>query len=181
MYVNNPNTLLLRTPLNGCCSPRSRRAASSTPSNVCDGTPGVGESRSSIARSRAAAASKTVNWAPHTACRPALVSIWWSPWRVFHLMMLAREMPDLPCTVYFTDEEWKALCCYTTESPLSPKQPPSLDSATRMVGAMGGHLGRKRDGPPGAQTLWRGLQRLEPAAKVYRILTTGPPLHASGP
>jgi len=102
-------------------------------------------------------------------------------WRVFHLMMLAREIPDLPCTVYFTDEEWKALCCYTTESPLSPKQPPSLDSATRMVGAMGGHLGRKRDGPPGAQTLWRGLQRLDPAAKVYRILTTGPPLHASGP
>src|SRR5438034_7479353 len=93
----------------------------------------------------------------------------------------SREMPDLPCTVYFTDEEWKALCCYTTGSPLSPKQPPSLDSATRMVGAMGGHLGRKRDGPPGAQTLWRGLQRLDPAAKVYRILTTGPPLHASGP
>src|SRR6266571_7738379 len=104
-----------------------------------------------------------------------------SAWRVFHLMMLAREMPDLSCTVYFTDEEWKALCCYTTGSPLSPKQPPSLDSATRMVGAMGGHLGRKRDGPPGAQTLWRGLQRLDPAAKVYRILTTGPPLHASGP
>jgi len=102
-------------------------------------------------------------------------------WRVFHLMMLAREMPDLPCTVYFTDDEWRALCCYTTESPVSPKQPPSLDSATRMVGAMGGYLGRKRDGPPGAQTLWRGLQRLDPAAKVYRILTTGPPLHASGP
>ena len=100
---------------------------------------------------------------------------------LFMRAYIAREMPDLPCTVYFTDEEWKALCCYTTGSPLSPKQPPSLDSATRMVGAMGGHLGRKRDGPPGAQTLWRGVQRLDPAAKVYRILTTGPPRHASGP
>jgi len=101
-------------------------------------------------------------------------------WRVCHLMMLAREKPDLPCTVYFTDDEWQALCCYTTKSPLVPKQPPPLDSATRMVGAMGGHFGRKGDGPPGAQTLWRGLQRLDPATKMYIILTTGPPL-ASGP
>ena len=102
-------------------------------------------------------------------------------WRVYHLMMLAREMPDLPCTVYFQREEWLALCCYTTKSPVPPKQPPSIGEAARMVGAMGGHLGRKLDGPPGAQTLWRGLQRLDPATEVYRVLTTAPPLHASGP
>jgi len=102
-------------------------------------------------------------------------------WRVFHLTMLAREMPHLPCTVFFRDEEWLALCCYTTKSPVPPKHPPSIHEATRMVGEMGGHLGRKLDGPPGAQTLWRGLQRLDPAAEVYRILTTTPPLHASGP
>jgi len=96
-------------------------------------------------------------------------------WNVFHLMMLAREMPHLPCTVFFTDDEWLALCCYTSKSPIPPKQPPSLSDATRMVGAMGGHLGRKLDGPPGAQTLWRGLQRLHPTAELYRILTTGPP------
>jgi hypothetical protein len=102
-------------------------------------------------------------------------------WRVFHLMMLAREMPNLPCTVFFLDEEWLALCCYTTKSSIPPKQPPSIHEATRMVGAMGGHLGRKLDGPPGAQTLWRGLQRLDPAAEVYRVLTTALPLHASGP
>ena len=102
-------------------------------------------------------------------------------WRVFHLMMLAREMPDLPCTVFFSDHEWLALCCYTTKSPIPPKLPPSVCEAARMVGAMGGHLGRKLDGPPGAQTLWRGLQRLDPATEVYRVLTTAQPLHASGP
>ena len=101
-------------------------------------------------------------------------------WRVFHLTMLARETPDLPCTVYFQDEEWLALCCYTTKSPVPPKQPPSICEAAQMVGAMGGHLGRKLDGPPGTQTLWRGLQRLDPASEVYRVLTTLP-LHASGP
>lgn len=32
-------------------------------------------------------------------------------WRGFHLAMLGRETPDLPGTVFFTDDEWKALCC----------------------------------------------------------------------
>ena len=102
-------------------------------------------------------------------------------WRVFHLMMLSREMPNLPCTVFFQDEEWLALCCYTTKSPIPPDHPPSICEAARMVGAMGGHLGRNLDGPPGTQTLWRGLQRLDPAAEVYRVLTAAPALHASGP
>ncbi len=40
-----------------------------------------------------------------------------------------------------------------------------------MVAGMGGYLGRKSDGPPGTQTMWRGLQRLETAAEMYGILT----------
>jgi hypothetical protein len=94
-------------------------------------------------------------------------------WRVFHLTMLSREAPDAPCTVFFTDDEWQALCIYTSRNPVPPKQPPSLVQATRMVGAMGGHLGRNGDGPPGTQSLWRGLQRLEPATEMYVVLTTG--------
>ena len=29
-----------------------------------------------------------------------------------------------------------------------------------MLGGLGGHLGRKRDGNPGWITLWRGLEKL---------------------
>jgi hypothetical protein len=29
-----------------------------------------------------------------------------------------------------------------------------------MLGGLGGHLGRKRDGHPGWITLWRGLEKL---------------------
>jgi hypothetical protein len=94
-------------------------------------------------------------------------------WRVFHLTMLSRETPDAPCTVFFTDEEWQALCIYTSKNPVPPPQPPTTAQATRLVGAMGGHLGRKADGPPGTKSLWRGLQRLEPATDMYIVLTTG--------
>jgi hypothetical protein len=104
-------------------------------------------------------------------------------WRVFHLAMLGRETPDLPCTVFFTDDEWKALCCYTSKRPVPPQQLPTLGQAMRMVGAIGGHLGRKSDSPPGTQVLWRGLQRLDTAKEMYVIFTSGPapPLHESGP
>jgi len=94
-------------------------------------------------------------------------------WRVFHLTMLSRETPDAPCTVFFTDEEWQALCIYTSKKPVPPKQPPTIVQATRLVGAMGGYLGRTADGPPGTKSLWRGLQRLEPATEMYIVLTTG--------
>ena len=92
-------------------------------------------------------------------------------WRIYHLTMLGRETPELPCTVFFKDIEWKALCCYVKKTPIAPQKPPSLREAMFMVGAIGGHLGRKSDGFPGTQTLWRGLQRLETATEMYGILT----------
>jgi hypothetical protein len=39
------------------------------------------------------------------------------------------------------------------------------------IAAMGGHLGRKGDGFPGTQTLWRGLERLSMATEMYAIFT----------
>jgi len=46
-----------------------------------------------------------------------------------------------------------------------------------MVAQLGGFLGRKGDGEPGTQTLWRGLQRLDDLTDMYRLLhyATGPP------
>jgi hypothetical protein len=90
-------------------------------------------------------------------------------WRIYHLTMLGRETPEVPCTVFFKDAEWKALCCYVNKMPIAPEEPPTLLKAIYMVGAMGGHLGRKSDGFPGTQTLWRGLQRLETATEMYSI------------
>jgi hypothetical protein len=92
-------------------------------------------------------------------------------WRIYHLTMLGRETPDLPCTVFFKDIEWKALYCYVRKNPVPPEKPPSLGEAMRMVGRLGGHLGRRRDGPPGTQTLWRGLMHLYTATEMYAIVT----------
>jgi len=91
-------------------------------------------------------------------------------WRIYHLTILGRVTPDVDCTVFFGNVEWKALCCYVTKKPTPPATPPSLKEAIRMVARMGGFLGRKRDGPPGTTTLWRGLQRLDTASEMYGII-----------
>ena len=80
-------------------------------------------------------------------------------WRIFHLCKLGRETPDVPCTVFFEEAEWKALVAFVTRT--HPEEPPTLREATRMTAGLGGFLGRKGDGEPGTQTLWLGLQKLD--------------------
>ncbi len=95
-------------------------------------------------------------------------------WRIYHLTMLGRERPEHPCTVFFEEVEWKALHCYHHKTPIVPTEPPDMAEAVRMLGKMGGHLGRKNDGPPGSQVLWRGLQRLDTAVQMYSTFTQMP-------
>jgi hypothetical protein len=81
-------------------------------------------------------------------------------WRVLFLTMLGRSLPDLPCTALFEEEEWKSLYCFVHKTKRPPASPMTLGEATLMVGRLGGFLGRKRDGHPGAMVIWRGLQKL---------------------
>ena len=104
-------------------------------------------------------------------------------WRIYYLTMLGREQPDLPCTVFLKEIEWKALCCYVHKTPAPPERPPSISKVVFMIGALGGHLGRKGDGFPGTQTLWRGLLKVYIAAEVYATITQQHYAHSmhSGP
>jgi hypothetical protein len=93
-------------------------------------------------------------------------------WRIYHMTKLGREVPEMPCDVYFEEAEWKALVAYSTKNPVPPDRPPGLRDAIRMVAKIGGFLGRKSDGEPGTQTLWRGLQHLDLMAEVWRVMAS---------
>ena len=82
-------------------------------------------------------------------------------WRILHLRHLSRVDPDAPCTVYFTQDDYEALYAVTHPDKPLPKKAISIRDATRLVAMLGGFLARKSDGEPGAETLWRGLQRLD--------------------
>lgn len=88
-------------------------------------------------------------------------------WRIHHLTWLGRETPDMPCTVFFEDAEWKALVGFIKQTPVVQDTPPSLKQAIIMVASLGGFLNRKSDKDPGTETIWRGLQRLDDITKAY--------------
>jgi hypothetical protein len=87
------------------------------------------------------------------------------------MTQLSRETPDASSETCFSEEEWKSLKVYTTGSATISPDPPSLRDAIRLVAGLGGFLGRKCDGEPGTQTIWRGLQRLSDLVAMYQITT----------
>jgi hypothetical protein len=93
-------------------------------------------------------------------------------WRVYHLTKLGREVPDVPCTVFFEEAEWKALCVYLNQNPVPPAQPPTLNEMSRMTATLGGFLGRKCDGHPGTKSLWIGLQPLDDITGMWKIMSS---------
>jgi hypothetical protein len=106
-------------------------------------------------------------------------------WRIHHLTKLGRETPDVPCSVYFEETEWKALVTFVTKKPVTDNKPPTLREATRMVAILGGFLARKSDGEPGTQTLWLGLQRLDDITEMFKVMSAifghpPPSSHISG-
>jgi hypothetical protein len=96
-------------------------------------------------------------------------------WRIHHMTKLGREVPDLPAEVFFDHDECQVLIAYETKNRKWPPHAPapSLREAIRMTAKLGGFLGRKSDGQPGTETLWRGLLRLDGMTEGWR-LASGP-------
>ena len=103
-------------------------------------------------------------------------------WRILHLTKLGRETPEVACTVFFEEQQWRALVAFVRREAKPAATPPSLREAIRMVASLGGFLGRKSDGEPGTQTLWLGLQKLDTIFEAWQIFTQPlPPLHSLPP
>lgn len=91
-------------------------------------------------------------------------------WYVLFATMLARDLPDEPCTLLLDDDQWQALYCVVHNTAILPAEPPTLRQAIRWIAKFGGFLGRKGDGEPGIKSLWQGLQRLFDMTIMYRAL-----------
>jgi hypothetical protein len=89
-------------------------------------------------------------------------------WRILYLTHLGRSCPELPCGCVFDEAEWRAACAVAGRPPEAGE--PSLGEFILIVGKLGGHLGRKCDGPPGPQVMWRGLARVRDFACAWRAI-----------
>jgi Transposase DNA-binding/Transposase Tn5 dimerisation domain len=90
--------------------------------------------------------------------------------RILHLVYQSRRRPEISCEVILTREEWSVLYMLIHQTAQLPAQPPTLGQAVLWIGRLGGHLGRKSDGPPGLKAVWLGYQRITDAAIVYDIM-----------
>jgi hypothetical protein len=90
------------------------------------------------------------------------------------LKHLARSQPDQPATIELTPVEIRALILlrrrYRRRDEVVPDTVPSIGQAVLWLAEMGGYMGKSSGGPPGGITIRRGLEHLEPAAKMLEVL-----------
>src|SRR5207302_1850777 len=91
-------------------------------------------------------------------------------WRIFYATMLARAVPDAPCSVLLEPDEWQALYCAVHRVPIPPAEPPPLGQAVTWIAQLGGFVGRRRSDRPGPEVMWRGLQHLGDLTTMYCIM-----------
>jgi hypothetical protein len=91
--------------------------------------------------------------------------------RIMQLVYESRHHPEVSCEVVLTKAQWITLYMLIHGHNNVPNQPPTLQQAVRWIGRLGGHLGRKSDGPPGLKTVWLGFEQLCHAASVYELMT----------
>jgi IS4 transposase len=90
-------------------------------------------------------------------------------WRILQFTRLGRQAPEVPCTVLFSPLEWQTVVGRFHKC--IPDAPPDLQTVIRLVGKLGGNLGRRGDGEPGITALWIGLSRVRDMVQgvlVYR-------------
>jgi hypothetical protein len=88
-------------------------------------------------------------------------------WRVMYLMMLGRDCPEWPCAIALDPDEWQAVYA-TVRKQAPPEEPPTMQTMVRLIGSLGGWLGRKCDGEPGPKAMWVGMQRMTDLALGWR-------------
>ena len=90
--------------------------------------------------------------------------------KIMQLTYQSRETPQVSCEVVLSKNEWEALYIRIHKTGTLPTIPPTLEQAAKWIGRLGGHLGRKSDGPPGLKTIWRGYQRLRDFTDLYVLI-----------
>ncbi|OYW70345.1 MAG: hypothetical protein B7Z37_31020 [Verrucomicrobia bacterium 12-59-8] len=92
--------------------------------------------------------------------------------RIMGMSAGARQRPEDPATDWLDEDEISALEAYENpgRKPAKDAPPMRLGAAVKSIARLGGHLGRKGDGHPGAQVLWQGLNKLDIITEVWRRL-----------
>jgi hypothetical protein len=94
-------------------------------------------------------------------------------WRIFWITMLARVIPDSPCSICFDECEWKILSIKFAKNTADKLAVPTLAQAVKWLAQLGGFLARKCDGEPGNTHVWRGIKKLAALIEGAELILVG--------
>jgi Transposase DDE domain len=92
--------------------------------------------------------------------------------RLLSLLSSARHQPQASAAGWLTAAQQKVL---QARFELPPSPPLTMDQALRCIAQLGGHGAAPSRPPPGAQTLWRGLVRLQDITEGWLLSHPHPP------
>ena len=94
-------------------------------------------------------------------------------WRVLFLCRLGRSCPEMSCEAVFEPAEWQSVWM-ASYGAAPPRKPPRLGEMVRLIAQLGGYVNRpRREDPPGPQTVWLGLQRMQDLAWGWNTFGPG--------
>jgi len=103
----------------------------------------------------------------------------WVASRVVQLRDAAKQKPQASCRECFSDDEWQTLWAREHQRAWRAEEgEPTVQEVVKWLGQLGGHLGRNRDGLPGAEVLSRALYALTlllEGRAIGRAEAAGPP------
>ena len=86
---------------------------------------------------------------------------------IMTLTYLGRVIPDAPCNVFLSDDEWKILYRIVHKTKVPPDKPYSMAVAVKFLGELGSYKRAPSDGQPGLQSIWKGLFALYFAIDLF--------------
>lgn len=94
-------------------------------------------------------------------------------WRVNFLLHMGRVAPEIPCTHFFEESEWRAGIIAATRNRNLPSSPPTMKEMMAYIAQLGGHLGRRRDPNHGIKAIWIGICKLTNYADAWDLFGPG--------
>jgi len=85
------------------------------------------------------------------------------------ITFIGRVFPNMPCSIFFADDEWKFLYTIVNNKP-APAEPYTMEEAVQYIGELGGYKRAPSDGPPGLKVVWKGLSELYKFMTKYAIV-----------
>jgi hypothetical protein len=107
---------------------------------------------------------------------PEVFSVWASVLfcvavRIERLKRLARVSPTLPASTELSELEIQTLLLLKDRKGYTKGRQPTIAEAVLWLAELGGYTGKSSGGPPGSQTIGRGLNNIGLATEAVRALT----------